>query len=57
MRLTRKALVTATMLSLFGIALAGSTTNEKALEEIASYRQWTRVTPQPLVVNFGSPAG
>jgi hypothetical protein len=56
MRLMSRALVAGTLLSIFGIALAGSTP-EKGLEEIASYRQWTRVTPKPVVVDFPSPGG
>lgn len=35
-------------------AALGSATGpaDKTLEEIAHYRQWTRVTPQPLIVQL-----
>ena len=56
MRLMSKVLVAGTLLSLFGIALAASTA-DKGLEEIASYRQWTRVNPKPVVVGISSPGG
>lgn len=56
MKLMSKALVAGTLLSLFGIALAGNPP-ERGLEEFASYRQWTRVTPKPIKVEISSPGG
>ncbi|MCU1264195.1 MAG: hypothetical protein JWM21_513 [Acidobacteria bacterium] len=57
MKLMSRALVALTTLSMFSITLAGSTTPDKALEEIASYRQWTRINPKPLLVEFPSAGG
>ena len=52
--MTRKTLKVFTVgMVLFSVSAAfGSTTGtaDKILEEIARYRQWTRVNPQPMIV-------
>jgi hypothetical protein len=59
--MTRKTLKVFTVgMVLFSVGAAfgsASGTADKILEEIARYRQWTRVNPQPLLVQFPSVAG
>lgn len=56
MRVTSRVLVATAVLSTF-VALAGAATSDQTLEEIAPYRQWTRVTLKPMVVNTSAFAG
>lgn len=44
------ALVCATLVTLTGAALAESDKDAATLNEIAGYRQWTRVNPKPVEV-------
>ena len=44
------ALVCATLVMLGGAALAESDKDAATLNEIAGYRQWTRVNPKPVEV-------
>ena len=44
------ALVCATLVTLGGAALAESDKDAATLNEIAGYRQWTRVNPKPVEV-------
>ena len=36
--------------------VADTTDNEATLNQIAGYRQWTRINPQPVVVTSPTPA-
>lgn len=56
MKATSRALVATAILSTF-VALAGASTPDQTLEEIAPYRQWTRVTLKPMAVDISAFAG
>ena len=40
-----------------GVVLGNASASDKTLEEISSYRQWTRVTHKPMIVDLSSLAG
>lgn len=57
MKFIPRALVTTALLSTF-VVLAGGASSDRTLEEIAPYRQWNRITLEPLVItNEGSAGG
>ena len=57
MKVRNRALVVTVLLSTFGVALVTAASSDKTLEEIAGYRQWNRVTLQPIAVELSSIAG
>ena len=52
-----RPLVAIAMLSVISTSLGSETPDKKVLEEIASYRQWTHATLQPVPVDFSSLVG
>lgn len=56
MKFIPRALVTTALLSTF-VALSVGASPDRTLEEIAPYRQWNRITLEPLVIANGGSAG
>ena len=54
---TRLRVFAVTALLSCAVAVLGNNGHYKALQEIAGYRQWTRLTEKPIVVDFGFAAG
>jgi len=54
---TFKAFAATAILSTFGIALVHANGPDPALKDVAGYRQWTRVTRQPIPVDSASLGG
>lgn len=52
-----KTLAAAAVLATFGIALVNANGPDPLLQGIAGYRQWTRVTKQPIPIEFASAGG
>lgn len=48
--LTFKLLLLATTTATAGLMLAQSANDNATLKQISGYRQWTRVTPEPIAV-------
>ncbi len=49
MKFIPRALVTTALLSTF-MVLAGGASSDHTLEEIAPYRQWNRITLEPMII-------
>ena len=45
-----KVLTLTAVLATAGLVVADTSNNDAELNQIAGYRQWTRVNPQPVVV-------
>jgi hypothetical protein len=57
-KISLKVLTLTALLATAGLVVADTGSNETTLNQIAGYRQWTRVNPQPVVVvtDFASAA-
>jgi hypothetical protein len=53
---TQKVFIVALLLSSVGVVLGSAAATDTTLADIAQYRQWTRLTEQPVIVE-GSFAG
>jgi hypothetical protein len=49
-KISLKVLTSMAVLTITGLVIAGSASDEGTLNQIAGYRQWTRVSPQPVVI-------
>ena len=49
-KISLKVLTLMAVLTTAGLAAAGTDDNQTTLNQIAGYRQWTRVNQQPVVV-------
>jgi hypothetical protein len=56
MRLVSRGIIASAILSLV-CAIVGAGTEDPLLKDIASYRDWTKVTPAPIPVYFPSGGG
>jgi hypothetical protein len=49
-KISLKVLTLTAVLASAGLVIADTSSNETTLSQIAGYRQWTRVNPQPVMV-------
>jgi serine protease inhibitor ecotin len=56
MKIIPRVLFATVVLSTFA-ALAGAASSDKSLEEISPYRQWHRITLQPIILENFSAGG
>ena len=57
MRRLTKPLIAVAMMSVITSAVGSETRNDNTLKRIVNYRQWNRITAQPLAVEFASIGG
>lgn len=56
MKFIPRALITTALLSTF-VALSVGASSDRTLEEIAPYRQWNRITLEPMVIDTSAVGG
>jgi hypothetical protein len=55
-KISPKVLTLMAVLTTTGLVVAGSASDEGTLNQIAGYRQWTRVNPEPVVITYAGSA-
>ena len=55
MKQTNRVFAAVAIMSVLGVALGSKP--DTVLHEIKSYREWTKITPSPVPVNFASAGG